>query len=299
LSALAYPLALAAAATFAVAIPLEHRAADRTSEVGGFRPRQIAGFVWATVRNRWWLIGMGLNAVGFGLHALSLSFGELSVVQPLLLANLLFALPVNHWLRREPIKLAELVWAGVLIVGLSGFLLVATAGVAPTHDTADPGPAFVAGALVVLVASSLAFTARRAGRSTGATLLGVVTGMLFAVTASLLKECTGLIAQGPLTLLTSWQPYVLIVAGATGILFNQLAYQAGPLSASLPAIAVVDPLVAILLGIAVFDEHLRHTLPAIIGQVVFLALLAVGGVALARLEQALEPEPEPKTSPAR
>jgi drug/metabolite transporter (DMT)-like permease len=291
LSALAYPLALAAAATFAVAIPLEHRAADRTPEVGGFRPRQIAAFIWATMRNRWWLIGMGLNALGFGLHALSLGLGELAVVQPLLLANLLFALPVNHRLRREPIHSTELLWAGVLIVGLSGFLLTATAGVPRTHDTADPGPAVVAGVLVVLVAGSLALTARRAGRSTGATLLGVVTGVLFAVTASLLKECMAAITQGPWTLVTSWPPYVLIAAGATGILFNQLAFQAGPLSASLPVIAVVDPLVAILLGITVFDEQLRHTLPAILGEVVFLGMLAVGGITLARLEHTPEAEP--------
>ena len=95
------------------------------------------------------------------------------------------------------------------------------------------------------------------------------------MTASLIKECTGLISQGPVTLLTGWQPYALVVAGASGLLFNQLAYQAGPLSASLPAIAVVDPLIAILLGITVFDEHLRHSLPAIIGEVVFLGLLVV------------------------
>jgi drug/metabolite transporter (DMT)-like permease len=297
LSVVAYPVALAAAATFAVAIPLEHRAADRTPQVGGFGPRQIAAFVGATVHNKWWLIGMGLNTLGFGLHALALSLGGLAVVQPLLVANLLFALPVNHWLRQEPVKPNELVWAGVLMVGLAGFLLVATAGVPETHDTADRGPAIAAGILVVLVAASLALTARRAGRSTGATLLGVTTGVLFAVTASLIKECTGLISQGPLTMLTGWQSYALVIVGAFGLLFNQLAYQAGPLSASLPAIAVVDPLVAILLGITVFDEHLRHSLPAIIGEVVFLGLLAAGGINLARLERVSEEQP--KELPAR
>jgi drug/metabolite transporter (DMT)-like permease len=297
LSYLAYPVALAAAATFAVAISLEHRAADRTPEVGGFRPRQLASFVRATVRNRWWLIGMGLNALGFGLHTLALHLGALAVVQPLRVTQLLFALPVNHWLRREPIKPIELVWAAVLVVGLSGFLLIATAGVPSTHDAADRGPAVAAGVLVVLFTSSLALAARRTGGSTGATLLGVATGVLFAVTASLNKECTGLIAQEPVTLLSSWQLYAFLLAAAVGLLFNQLAYQAGPLSASLPAIAVVDPLVAILLGITVFDENLRHSPPAIIGEVVFLGLLTLGGLNLTRLE--CVPEDEPKELPTR
>jgi drug/metabolite transporter (DMT)-like permease len=292
LSYLAYPVALAAAAIFALAIPLEHRAADRTPEVGGFRPRQLASFVGATVRNKWWLIGMGLSTLGFGLHTLALNLGALAVVQPLRVTQLLFALPVNHWLRREPIKPNELVWAAVLVVGLSGFLAVATAGVRPTHDAADRGPSVAVGVLVVLATSSLALAARRIGGRTGATLLGAATGVLFAVTASLNKECTGLIAQGPLTLLSSWQLYAFPLVTAVAILFNQLAYQAGPLSASLPAIVVVDPLVAILLGITVFDEELRHSPPAIIGEVVLLGLLALGGLNLARLAAA--PEDEPK-----
>jgi drug/metabolite transporter (DMT)-like permease len=292
LSLPAYPIALTAAATFAVGIPLAHRAADRTPEFGGFRPRQIASFVQVTVHNKWWLIGMGLNVLGFGLNALALSLGRLVAVQPLLTTQLLFALPVNHWLRREPIKPIELLWAAVLVVGLSGFLLIATAGVPATHDTPDRGAAVAAGALVVLVTASLALAARRAVQSTAATLLGAATGVLFAVTASLNKECTGLITQGPVTLLTSWQLYALSLTAAVAILFNQLAYQAGPLSASLPAIAVVAPLVAILLGITVFDEYLRHSPPAIIGQVVSVGLLAIGVIKLARLERVLEDEPK-------
>jgi drug/metabolite transporter (DMT)-like permease len=285
LSVLTYPVAVAAAALFAVAIPLEHRAADRAPDAAGLGPRQIGAFVRATVQNRWWLAGMSLNALGFGLHATALHLGSLAVVQPLLVTNLLFALPINHWLRREPIKPVELAWAGILVVGLSGFLLLATAGVRNVSQAADRGPAVAAGALVIVVAGALVVTARRSGRSTAATLLGVATGVLFAVTASLIKESTGVLAKGPLALVFSWQLYALLLAGATGLLLNQLAYQAGPLSASLPAIAVVDPLVAVLLGIAVFDENLRHSLPAILGEVVFLALLAVGAFNLARLER--------------
>jgi hypothetical protein len=46
---------------------------------------------------------------------------------------------------------------------------------------------------------------------------------------------------------------------ATHLLLNQLAFQAGPLAASLPAMTVVNPLLAVLLGVVVYDENLRHT----------------------------------------
>jgi hypothetical protein len=289
MSVVAYPVALLAAAVFAVAIPLEHRSADKAPDAAGLTPRQVVAFARATLRDRWWLGAMGLNAVGFGLHALALHYGSLAVVQPLLVANLLFALPVNHRLRREPVRAVELAWAGVLVVGLGGFLLIATAGVPAAQQVVDKGPAIAAGVLVAVVAATLTVTARRSGGSTAATLLGIATGVMFAVTASLLKVNTGLLAQGPLRLLASWQLYALVAVGAIGLLLNQLAYQSGPLSASLPAITVVDPLVAVLIGVAVFDENLRHSPPAIAGELLCLGLLALSGYNLARLEGASAP----------
>jgi hypothetical protein len=294
LSALVYPVALVAAASFAIAIPLEHRAADSVpGGGGGLGPRQIGAVVRATVRSRWWLTGMSLHTLGLGVHALALYLGGLAVVQPLLVANLLFALPINRRLRREQVKPVELGWAAVLVVSLAGFLVLATAGVPSGIQAADRGPAVAAGALTSVVSVLLVLAAHRAGRSAAATLLGVATGVLFAVTASLLKECTGLLVQGPGGLIAGWQFYALVVVGLTGLLLNQLAYQAGPLSASLPAITVVNPLVSILLGVLVFDENLRHTAPAILGEVVFLGMLALAAVNLSRLEQLPAAAPAP------
>lgn len=289
MSWLAYPAALGAAGAFAVAIPLEHRAAVRAPSTDGLSRGRLGRFVTATLTDRWWLGAMGLNVVGFGLHGLALNAGALAVVQPLLVSNVLFALPIHHALRREPLRGVELLWALLLVTGLAGFLLVATAGVPAGNEPADPGPAIGAGALVVLAAVVLVTSARRTGGTAAAALLGIATGVLFAVTASLLKVCTGLLAAGPLHLLASWQLYLLLLTGASGILLTQLAYQAGPLSASLPPITVVDPLVAVLLGVVVFDEHLRHSPVAVLGEAVFLGLLAVSGVALGRLERPAGP----------
>ena len=57
--------------------------------------------------------------------------------------------------------------------------------------------------------------------------------------------------------MAGWQLYALIVVGAIGILLSQLAYRAGPVSASLPAMNSVNPLASVLIGAAVFDEHFR------------------------------------------
>lgn len=76
--------------------------------------------------------------------------------------------------------------------------------------------------------------ARGRQRGTAAALLGVATGISLAGMATLIKACTNLLVQGPVTLMTSWQLYAPLAIGAVGWLPNQLAFQAGPLSESLP-----------------------------------------------------------------
>jgi hypothetical protein len=282
---LAVPLALSAAAAFALAIPLEHRAAGAAPDTTGFGGRQLATFVAATLRNRWWLLGIALNTAGFALHATALHLGPLAIVQPLLITNVVFAIPVNHRLRRERVPAPAVAWAVVLVVALAGFLLVASAGVPATSEAADRGPAAATPVLLVALVGGLGLLARRTHRTRAATLLGAATGLLFAVTASLVKVCTGLLAQGPLRLLGSWELYALVAVGAAGLVCNQLAYQAGPLTASLPVITVVDPLAAVVIGVVVFDESLRHTTPAVLGEVACLLLLVVAVMRLTRVER--------------
>ncbi len=65
-------------------------------------------------------------------------------------------------------------------------------------------------------------------------MLAFAAGTIYAATAALLKALTGIALHGRLALVTSWQLYAVIVAGAGGLLLNQLTFQAGPLAASLP-----------------------------------------------------------------
>ena len=99
--------------------------------------------------------------------------------------------------------------------------------------------------------------ARHRPGSTAAILLGVSAGIAFAGVAALIKTATNLLANGVMAMMTDWQLYALIAVGATGILLSQLAYRAGPVSASLPAMNSVNPLASVLIGAAVFDEHFR------------------------------------------
>ncbi len=89
----------------------------------------------------------------------------------------------------------------------------------------------------------------------------------------------------------------MIVAGAGGLLLNQLAFQAGPLAASLPAISTVDPLLSIALGVIIYDEQIRHGPTAGVGLAALLLALGVAIIHLARAGIAAPTSSEPAGSP--
>ncbi|TAM91713.1 MAG: hypothetical protein EPN43_03715 [Jatrophihabitans sp.] len=115
-----------------------------------------------------------------------------------------------------------------------------------------------------------------------AALVGVAVGTIYAGTAALLKAVTDILARDPVTVLASWQLYVVIVLGATGLLLGQLAFQAGPITASLAATSTVDPLASIVIGVVVFDERLGTGPAHGVVLAALLAVLAVSAIQLAR-----------------
>jgi drug/metabolite transporter (DMT)-like permease len=82
--------------------------------------------------------------------------------------------------------------------------------------------------------------------------------------------------------LGSWQPYALATLGILGMVLSQNAFYAGPLQASLPVLTITEPLVAGLIGVAAFHEHVAtHGLRAA-GGAVSVIVLALGIIGLSR-----------------
>ncbi len=87
--------------------------------------------------------------------------------------------------------------------------------------------------------------------------MAVATAVAYGFTAALTKGVVDLLGHGPVALVTHWETYGLVIAAVGGTLLQQNAFQAGDLAASLPIVTVGEPVVAVVLGVAVLDEHLR------------------------------------------
>jgi len=270
--------AVSAAALFAVAAALQHRSAGLVT-VGG---QGQAGLAPRTLRHPLWIAGSLASLAGFGLHALALRDGPLTLVQPLLVTGVIFALPLRQILERRRPRYAELCWAAALALGLAVFIVVSTPA-AEAGQAADPRPAVICLAVIALSIAGCCVAGRRAtGSLAAAAALGTAAGLALAATAGLLKETVDVGSRDAGALLTTWPGYALVVVGGIGLLLNQVAYQAGPLRASLPAITTVNPIVSLVIGVAVFDERFRTGAPYLAGELLGLALIAVAAVGLTR-----------------
>lgn len=282
--------ALAAALLFALGSALQHRSSE-SARLTGARLADLSAFVRSVLHHPAWALALLVEAVGLGLHAIALHVGTLVLVQPVLVSTVVFALAVRRRLDRDKLAGPEMGWAVVLTVGLAVFLVTAT----PPHDTAhraDLVPAVAVSAFSVLAVVAAAVGSRFTSGSRRAMLLGAGAGVTFADVAALIKTSGDiLVSHGFDGMVTSWPFWGVLVVGGTGVVLNQLAFQAGPLSASLPAIQTIDPILSVVLGVVVYDEQLRHGLLPLGAEVVGLVVTLVAAGVLSRLSTGPTPRP--------
>ena len=210
-------------------------------------------FVRYLLSNPLWLLGWIALAGAFVFQALALHNGQMSVVQPLLVTELVFALVLRRlWIHQQIRGVTW--WAAALTCG-SLALFVAMSE--PTGGNAGPTSSVwvAATAATAGAAAVLALLGTRGSPVRRAALLGAATSILWALVATFIKATTDTLTQfGPAGMFTHWPVYALAVAGIAAELLNQAALHVGPLSVSQPLIVVVDPIVSIALSVFVFAE---------------------------------------------
>jgi drug/metabolite transporter (DMT)-like permease len=270
---IAVSLAVLTAVANAVASVLQRRAARSVPASDAFRPALILDLI----RRPAWLAGIGALICGFVLQAIALSFGGLSLVQPLLVAELPFTMVLAGMVFRIRIDRRSWLAIGAMTAGLAGFLAAA----APAQGNRLPGPADWAISAAVtagLVATSVA-AAVATGGEPRAVLLGVAAGLGFAFTAVLMKANVIAFSGDLSALLTSWSLYAMVLAGLCSLFLLQNALQSGSLVAVQPALTVTDPVASTAYGVGLFGESIR-TGPWVVPELAGIGLILYGSILL-------------------
>jgi hypothetical protein len=274
-------IALCAALASAVGDVIRQRSAQEITdkEVGHLELFRLS------VRDaRWWLGGMGAVA-NYSLQAAALALGSVMLVTALQVTSLLFALPIYARLAHHRVTRSEWFWAVALAGTLAVLVTVGDPGAGSSRGTPGTWAAVAVVLGPILVACVLG--ARIWADSTIApVLLAVVAGSSLALFAMLTKGAIGAVSGGFGAFLRAPESYCLIPAALAGMIFQQSAFRAGALTASLPTVTVAKPVVASILGVVVLGETLNTSGPRVLMLVIAGVLVAVATIALARGEAA-------------
>jgi hypothetical protein len=237
-------------------------------------PKKATGwhFVGYLFRNPLWLFGWIALAGAFIFQALALNAGQMSVVQPLLVTELVFALVLRRVWLHQSIRAVTWWAAAVACLCLAVFLAVAEPN--GGHHFPDSHAWVTACAATVGAAVVLVLLSRRGSPARRAALLACATAVLWALVAALIKTTIDTLTQFGVTgMFMHWPVYALAAGGLGTEILGQLTLHAGPLSVSQPFLVIVDPIVSITLSVWIFGEYFtENALRLTLGIIAFTAM---------------------------
>lgn len=262
---------LAAGASFAAAGVLQKEGVLSAPQSDTLSTR----LVWDVLHRPKWLAGIGFALVAYGLQALALSAAPLALVQPLVVSELLFAIPASA--RRRHLGLRWRDWCAV--VALAGGLGVAMWSAAPQGSVGSTSPlgwALALGAVFAL-AALLTIIGRGLQPVVRAGFLSGAAAVLFAGSTACLTEFVHLLStRGLVAGVTSWAPYTMAAFSLSAFLLIQSAFQSGPLAIVMPVSDAVEPIIAVVLGVVVLHETIRTSALGLVGLSLGATALLVG-----------------------
>ena len=277
---MAIGLALGAALLFALGSVLQQKAGlDQPEESEG----SSSGLLLRMARHPVWLAGIAADALGFVGQAVALTIGRLAVVQPLLATSMIFALPLGNRLTNQRIRRSDVAAAILVTASLVAFLTIANPS--GGRDDAPLGEWLVLGAITVGVCIPLFLLSLRARPAIKATLLGILTGILFGISAALTKSVGDEVSDNLFGVFTDWHLYALIIIGYISMTTNQMALTAGVLAPALAASMAMDPITSVVIATTLLQESLHETTAGIIATVGALAATLIGMAILARTSE--------------
>ncbi|MFZ0714530.1 DMT family transporter, partial [Mycobacterium sp.] len=266
-------LALASAISGAVNA-LTQRVSSRTGPSGSWW--RLAKYL---IRQRLWLIGLVAAIAAFVLQAAALRSGRLSVVQPLLVTELVFVLVLRRLWLRQSIRTATWASAALTCAGLTVFLLAAQ----PRGGNPTPTPHAWIGTISVFGGATVVMTllAARGSPVRRAALYAASAAISGALAATFVKTTVESLAlDGPASVFTSWPVYALAVSAIASAIRIQAALHVGPLTVSQPIMVVLNPIVSIWISVWLFAEYFTDDKAILAAGAAGFAALIVGVVLL-------------------
>lgn len=273
-----YLLGVLAAALLGVGFVLQQDAAQQAPQAHFLRARLLADLL----RRPRWVAGLIIMVAGEVLSAWVIGHMVLSLAEPLLTTNLLFALLLAGPLSGQPVHKSEVAGALILMAGVAALSLARSVRSPEVYVGSYAYWPFAGAAMVFLAVACAELGHRRSGAQR-AVLTGTSAGLMLGVADALTRRTLQIADAGHLgALLTSWPAYAVVAFSVAGFWLMENAFNAAPLHTSLPGITAAEPVAGIVLGIVVFRDSVHVSPETIALEAAGLVALLVGVIMVAR-----------------
>lgn len=249
------PIAILAAVFLALGAQFQHRGVGRveadTAEIDtspGLSPKQVM----LLLARPSWLIGTIMLGLAIVLQLSSLYFAPIIVVQPLGAVALVVTAVVNSKVSKVKLDRKSIRAIAFCVGGVGLFVTIAAFTAKSSPISAAQLGVILALLGIITMGLSLAFAFLRDKFKAIVYILGA--GLLYGFVATLAKVVIDRAKTGDFEWLTITCIVALLAAAALGGYFVQNAYASGPPDLVIAGLTVVDPLVAVSIGVVVLQE---------------------------------------------
>ncbi|MCU1406152.1 MAG: multidrug transporter permease [Glaciihabitans sp.] len=292
--ALGIPIALVGSVFLALGAQFQHRGVgkvDAASAVGGQKGLSVRQLL-ALLRRPSWVIGTVMLGLAVVFQLTSLYFAPLIVVQPLGAVGLVITAVVNARVSKVRLDRASIRAIAFCVGGVGIFVGIASFTAASKPITERELSIVLIILAGVLAAFGVFFALFRHRFKVIFYIVGA--GVLFGFVATLAKVVIDRVKTLllPETSASSgeWLTIVcviaLIAAAALGSYFVQTAYSSGPPDLVVAGLTVIDPLIAVTIGVVVLGEAANAPTWA------FFAFVAAGAIAIYGVLQLAKHHPQ-------
>lgn len=276
------PLALLGAVFMSLGAQYQHRGVTKVERLSGQAGTSglTGGQLFALLRRPSWVAGTVLLGLAILCQLGALAVAPLILVQPLGAIALVITTLLNARVSGVQPTRRSIVAIAACVGGIFIFVTIA-ALFAEEHDITQQQLIVILAILaVVIVIFAVLWVWLR--RRMQALFYIMAAGVIYGFVATLAKVVIKRIQAGDFEWLTLVCLVALLAAVALGAYFVQTAYSVGPPDLVIAGLTVVDPIVAVLIGLLVLGEASSAPLWAYVGFLAAGALAVWGVVQLAR-----------------
>ena len=249
------------------------RPGGKTARPGALTLKQLFGLL----REPKWISGLGLIVVALVLQLSALTLAPLIVVQPIGAIALVITSVINARVTKTKLNRATISALGLCVLGVG--LFVGQASTVAKETRIDDAKLWIVLGLLTVILATLGTLFFTISKRMKALSFIVGAGLLYGFVATMTK----VIIQRAYQLQFEWLTVLclvgLVAAVTLGGWFVQNAYASGPPDLVIAGLTVIDPLVAVLVGITVLGEAQTANLVNIIGFLIS-GMIAITGVYL-------------------